>query len=153
MEISEKGLKLIKDSEGFRSEPYLDSVNVATIGYGTTVYPDWKKVTLKDPQITEAMANDYLKNHLNIKVEKQLSDWCMRNSVTLSQNEFDALCSFIYNLGFGAFEGSTLAKKIKNKDSKNSIADEFGRWVKAGGKVLSGLVKRREAERKLFLGL
>lgn len=147
-EHSDKATQLIKQFEGFRSKPYLCPAGVATIGYGTTTYSGGTKVTLKDEPITEQEATLELDEFLR-NIDAGLA---ARLPNKLNQNQFDALVSFIYNVGFGNFERSTLYRKLfsgKRPDYKGA-ADEFGKWVKAGGKTLEGLVKRRAAERALF---
>ena len=146
MKTGLSGLNLIKEKEGLRLKPYLCSAGVATIGYGSTMYADGRKVTLKDAAITEPQALELLANTLG-KYEKAVNDYV---KVTLTQNEFDALVSFTYNLGAGNLLSSTLLKKL-NAGDKAGAANQFEVWNKAGGKVLQGLVTRRAAEKALFL--
>jgi lysozyme len=146
MKTSQAGLGLIKQFEGLRLKPYLCSAGVATIGYGSTMYADGRKVTLKDAAITESQAIELLANTLG-KYEKAVNDYV---KVPLTQNEFDALVSFTYNLGAGNLLSSTLLKKL-NAGDKAGAANQFEVWNKAGGKVLQGLVTRRAAEKALFL--
>ena len=148
MQTSEAGLQLIKSFEGFRAKPYRDAVGIPTIGYGATFYPGGRKVSLNDPAITEAQASELLRNMLQgfeNGVQRQIS-------VPLEQHEFDALVSFAYNLGTNALAGSTLLRKL-NAGDKKGAADQFLRWNRADGRVLSGLTRRREAERAMFLGM
>lgn len=140
------GIDLIKSFEGLYLKPYLDPVNIPTIGIGTIAYPDKRKVSMSDPAITEAQAIEYLEHELREKeqgVEKLVK-------VPLNDNEFAALVCFAYNVGLGALEKSTLLKLL-NADDRKGAADQFLRWNKAGGKELKGLTRRREAERHLFL--
>lgn len=147
MEISEKGLNLIKKFEGFSSSPYLCPANIPTIGYGNTFYEDGTKVTMNDESISEDRANEILK----YKTNKEFGAFVNRAvDVELNQNQFDALVSFAYNLGNGSLEQSTLLKKL-NAGDYDGAADEFLRWNRAGGKILAGLTKRRIEERELFL--
>ena len=146
MKTGLNGLNLIKEKEGLRLKPYLCSAGVATIGYGSTMYADGRKVTLKDAAISESQALELLANTLG-KYEKAVNDYV---KVSLTQNEFDALVSFTYNLGAGNLLSSTLLKKL-NAGDKAGAANQFEVWNKAGGKVLEGLVKRRAAEKALFL--
>ena len=146
MYISQRGLDLIKEFEAFRSKPYLDSVGVATIGYGTTDYGD-KKVTILDTPISEEQAQFFLKKHIEQEVYK-INAFI---KVPLSQNEFDAIYSWVYNIGVYQASTSTLLKLLNNAQPKKDIANQFLRWNKAGGKELKGLTRRREAEQKLFL--
>jgi lysozyme len=146
MKTSHAGLDLIKQFEGLRLKPYLCSAGVPTIGYGSTMYADGRKVNLKDAAITESQSLELLAKTLG-KYEKAVNDYV---KVTLTQNEFDALVSFTYNLGAGNLLSSTLLKKLNSGDKK-AAATQFEVWNKAGGKVLEGLVKRRAAEKALFL--
>lgn len=140
------GIQLIKDFEGFSPKPYLDAVGVPTIGYGATHYADGRRVKMTDKPISEAEASALLQEML-----KQYEDIIHRNvKVKLNQNQFDALVSFVYNLGETNFKKSTLLKKINTNPNDESISLEFAKWVKAGGRVLTGLVRRRKAEAELY---
>lgn len=146
MKTSNKGKAIIKQYEGFRAKPYLCPARVPTIGYGATYYTDGRKVTLRDAAISEADADKLLDKMLG-KYEDAVNRYVQ---VPITQNQFDALVSFCYNLGQGALRKSTLLKKLNNKDY-NGAADAFLNWVYASGKKLQGLVNRRTDERKLFL--
>ena len=147
MKISENGLNLIKEFEGFSSKPYLCPAKIPTIGWGNTYYPDGKKVTLKDKPISEIEAAELL----SYVAQKDFGDKILQLvKVPLSQNQFDALVSICYNIGMGNFSKSTLLKKINQGDFKGAGL-EFERWNKAGGVVLAGLVKRRLKEKALFI--
>lgn len=144
--ISQLGINLIKEFEGFRSKPYLCPAGVPTIGYGTTYYSKNHKVTLTDPQISEDLASELLMGNLStyeLAVDSYTID-------TITQNQFDALTSFAYNLGTNALKNSTLLRKVNINPLDPSIRTEFMKWVNAGGKKLAGLVKRRESEAKLY---
>jgi lysozyme len=143
---SKKGIDLIKKYEGFKSEPYLCPANVATIGFGTTFYPDGRKVKLTDSPVSETIAEVILKRQLE-KFEQYVDSYCID---TINQNQFDALVSFCYNLGPTNLKNSTLLKKVNKNPNDPTIKDEFMKWVKAGGKTLKGLVKRREEEAELY---
>ena len=143
--LSDNGMKLLEQFEGLRLEAYLDSAGIATIGFGTIKYPNGSKVKLGD-KITKAQAKEY-KIHDLKEFEKTVN---MSTTVTLSQNQYDALVSLSYNIGSSAFKNSTLLKKLNIGDYKGA-ADQFLVWNKAGGKKVQGLVNRREAERNLFL--
>ncbi len=146
MKISEKGLNLIKEFEGLRLKPYKDAVGIPTIGYGNTYYEDGRKVSLSDPAITGARATDLLK-----MVVKRYEDAINRYvQVPITQNQFDALVSFAYNVGNENVRKSTLMKLL-NRKQYTEAADQLLRWNKAGGKTLKGLTRRRQAERTLFL--
>lgn len=147
MEISRTGIEFIAQFEGFRSKPYLCPAKVPTIGYGTTIYPGTKqKVSLQDPSITRELAM-YILNE-DVKHYAQAVDSMTVDSIT--QNQFDALTSFAYNLGIEALRKSTLLKKVNANPNDKTIAKEFARWINAGGKPLAGLVKRRHAESNLY---
>lgn len=145
MKASKNCLELIKKFEGFRSEPYLCPAGVPTIGYGSTYYNDGRKVKMSDSPISEAAATLLLSEVVDSfarDVDKTVSG--------LSQNQFDACVSFAYNVGIGAFRTSTLVKRIKANPCDPDIAFQFSRWNKGGGRVLSGLVKRRKEEAELY---
>lgn len=143
--ISKTGIDLISSFEGIRLNAYDDSVGVWTIGIGTTIYQNGVKVK-KGDKCTQEQALEYLQHDLR-SFEKTVNDSV---KVPLSQNQFDALVSLAYNIGSGAFKNSTLLKKLNAKDYAGA-ADQFLVWNKGGGKVLKGLVRRRDAERALFL--
>ena len=145
MKTSSSGTSLIREFEGFVASAYLCPANVWTIGIGTTVYPNGTKVK-KGDKCTQEQALEYLQHDLK-SFEKTVNDSV---KVPLSQNQFDALVSLSYNIGSGAFKSSTLLKKLNAKDYAGA-ADQFLVWNKGGGKVLKGLVRRRNAERALFL--
>ena len=143
MNTSEKGIELIKAHEGFRSHAYPDPGSGGdpwTIGYGTThgVHPGMK--------ITEADAEDMLIKSLPLY--EGIIDRVV--TVKLSQNEYDALVSFVYNVGSKHFLGSTVLRKL-NMGDRRGAADALLMWNKGGGHVMAGLATRRHDERNLFL--
>ncbi len=144
MKISNNGLNLIKQFEGLRLAAYDDGAGVWTIGYGTIKYPNGVRVKHGD-KITQAQADQYIANDV-ATFERAVN---MLVNVPLNQNQFDALVSFTYNLGATNLSASTLLKKLNSKDY-NGAAGEFQKWNKAGGKVMTGLVRRRKAEMELF---
>ena len=144
MKISNNGLNLIKQFEGLKLNAYDDGVGVWTIGYGTIKYPNGVRVNHGD-KITQAQADQYIANDV-ATFERAVN---MLVNVPLNQNQFDALVSFTYNLGATNLSASTLLKKLNSKDY-NGAAGEFQKWNKAGGKVMTGLVRRRKAEMELF---
>lgn len=146
MKTGNNGLELIKKFEGFRSEPYLCPAKVATIGYGATYYPNGNSVMMSDNEITEPEAVDLLKDMLT-SYENSVNKLV---KVEISQNQFDALVSFTYNLGAGALSKSTLLKKVNANCCDTTIANEFMKWNKAGGKELRGLTIRRKEESNLY---
>lgn len=139
MRVSPMGLGLIKAFEGFRSRAYLDSAGVPTIGYGHTL-----NVKPGD-EITEEQALEFLK----ADVKEHAGVIRLMGDVELTQYQFDALASLIFNIGTGAFASSTLRKRLV-EGMYTLAADEFLRWNRAGGKVVPGLERRRRAERHLF---
>jgi lysozyme len=144
--LSQKGVDLIKQFEGLSLTPYVCAGGINTIGYGNTYYMNGKKVTLKDPKITQKQAEELLKHSLST-YEKAVDSFCRDD---ISQGQFDALVSFAYNLGTGALQKSTLIKKVNANPKDVTIADEFAKWNKANGRVLVGLTRRRQAEAKLY---
>ncbi|MEQ3425757.1 lysozyme [Citrobacter braakii] len=148
MQTSEKGIKNIKDFEGCSLTAYPDPGTGGapwTIGYGWTNHVDGKPVK-RGMTIDQDTADRLLKTGL-VGYE---NDVLKVAKVKLTQGQFDALVSFAYNVGSRALSTSTLLKKLNDGDVKGA-ADEFPRWNKSGGKVMSGLTRRREAERALFL--
>jgi len=145
MQTSEKGIALIKQFEGCKLTAYQDSVGVWTIGYGWTQPVDGKPIRA-GMTIKQETAERLLKTGL-VSYESDVSRLV---KVGLTQEQFDALVSFTYNLGARSLSTSTLLRKLNAGDYAGA-ADEFLRWNKAGGKVLNGLTRRREAERALFL--
>lgn len=144
---SAAGVSLIKEFEGLRLKAYPDPATGGepwTIGIGTTVYPDGRKVRPGDV-ITEAQAEQYLRHDLG-RFEADVNR--LTGGVT-TQGQFDALVSLCYNIGEGALKTSTLLRKHNEGDYTDAAA-EFPRWNRAGGKVMTGLTRRREAERKLY---
>lgn len=145
--INQEGLELIKEFEGLekrlpdgRIAAYIDAVGVPTIGYGHT------KGVFLGQIITREQAEEFLRDDLQ-DAELAVSRLV---KVSLNDNQFSALVSFVFNLGAGALGESTLLRKLNGSDYQEA-ADEFPRWVNAGGRRLLGLVRRRAAERQLFL--
>ncbi|MCU0565301.1 MAG: lysozyme [Oculatellaceae cyanobacterium Prado106] len=139
--INAKGLELIKSFEGLRLEAYLDAVGIWTIGFGTTegVAPGMR--------ITLAQAEAFLKRD----VEKFETAVIANVTAPINVDQFSALVSFVYNVGAGAFAGSTLLQMLNRRDYQGA-ADQLLRWNKGGSEELPGLTRRRQAERALFLG-
>lgn len=139
-------IKLIEDSEGLRLRPYHDTKGVATIGLGSTFYENGTPVTMNDSPITKERAYSLMQTVLSSfarKVSAMLS-------VSVSQNEFDALCDFAYNCGPENLHTSTLLRKL-NANDRQGAAAEFGKWNHDDGVVEPGLTTRRANERALFL--
>ena len=139
MKASVDAYKLIKQFEGLRLKAYLCPAGIWTIGYGHTsgVSPN-SFITIQE-------ADEYL--HRDVAtIEMKLN----KLNLILRQCQWDAIISFVFNVGIGNFKSSTLLAKIRTNPDDNSIMDEFLRWVYANGKVMKGLQKRRLAEMKLY---
>lgn len=144
MKLSENGYNVIKQFEGIRNDAYLDSVKIPTIGIG------FIKINEKKVTMGMHMTNEEIEKEFFIQIVKYEN--AVNNNVKskLNQNQFDALVSFTFNLGEGSLKSSTLLKKVNINPSDPSIANEFAKWDKAGGKQIAGLTKRRAAEAKLY---
>ena len=136
-----EGVSLIKKFEGCELEAYQCSANVWTIGYGHT------KDVEKGDTITKEEAEQMLVDELH-EYENYVNKYV---NVALSQNQFDALVSWVYNLGPANLKASTMLK-VLNSGEYEDVPAQIKRWNKAGGKVLEGLIRRREAEACLFQG-
>ena len=141
MTTSKSGLQLIKDYEGLRLRAYLCPAGVWTIGFGHT------KGVRQGQVITEEQACNYLVEDV-APIERLLNVL----GVNFRQEQFDALVSWIFNLGSGNFQHSTLLRKIMADASDEEICTEIVRWVNSNGKPLTGLKKRRIAEANMFAG-
>lgn len=139
MKTSEKLLLQLMAMEGLSLTAYEDAAGVLTIGYGHT------KDVLPSDRISEWWAKELLKDDVE-EVEQQVREL----DVARTEGQFDALVSFVFNLGIDRLKTSTLLKVIREGGSKNAIKREFKRWVHAGGKQLKGLERRREWEAKRF---
>lgn len=140
--VSAKGVALVKEFEGFIGHPYRDAVGVWTIGYGHT-----RGVTAKTKPITKTEGAKLLAKDLNEKY----APYVVALKLPLKQHMFDALVSFVYNLGPGAVASDTGVGRELRAHHWNKAADRMLEWDKAGGRVLQGLHRRRVAERALFL--
>jgi len=140
--ITQNGIDLIKRFEGFSRTVYFCPAGYQTIGYGHVVKPheDFSA------GIDEAQAEELLRQDAAIAEQAVLR----LINVPLTDCQFDALVSFTYNLGGGALQRSTLRRKI-NREEHADVPEQFMRWVWAGGRKLKGLVRRREAEVKLYI--
>tara|TARA_R100000388_G_C7220366_1_gene148599 strand:+ start:70 stop:513 length:444 start_codon:yes stop_codon:yes gene_type:complete len=141
MKISQEGIDLIKHFEGCELESYLCSAGVLTIGYGTT------KNVVEGMKISQHQAEELLMKDLE-EFEEYVEDLI---DVKLEQHQFDALVAWTYNLGPTNLKTSTL-RKVLNKGAYDDVPEQMKRWNKAGGQVLKGLVRRRDAEALLFEG-
>lgn len=133
--------------EGLRLKAYLCPAGHPTIGYGTCFYPNGKQVSLSDPQITQAIADELLMNDLS-RFAKEVINLCP-GLITETPGRFAAILDFTYNLGAGRLKASTLRKRVNAKDWP-SVKSELLKWVRGGGRVLPGLQLRRTAECKLI---
>lgn len=139
--INQAGVDLIKRFEGCRLKSYQCAAGVWTIGYGHT-----GKSVKPNQTITQHQADEILEYDLE-KFSEGVDD--LTKKIGLSENQFAACVSLAFNIGVTRFASSTLYKKLMKGDA-DGAAEEFGKWVKAGGKKLEGLVKRRVAEQELF---
>lgn len=146
MKINSKGIEILKNFEGIKLKPYLDSGNIPTIGIGTTIYENGIRVTMKDPAITVERAEELLRHDV-AALEQAIS---AALTVKLTDDQFSALICLAYNIGIKAFLTCTLFK-VLSLGQYDKAADQFLVWNKVNGKVITGLTNRREAERKLFL--
>jgi GH24 family phage-related lysozyme (muramidase) len=142
MRLGDRGADLIKSFEGFRSCPYRDAVGVWTIGYGST-----KGVGPTSRCISRAEAE----RRMRAEIDATYGQAVNALGLPLNQNQFDALTSFVYNVGPGALAASTGIGQALRKRQWRRAGDELLRWNRAGGRELAGLTRRRRAERELFL--
>ena len=147
LHASGKIVDLIKRWEGYRGTAYKP---VATEQYYTIGWGHYGADVTAGMTITAEEGTRLLLEDIYTKCEKPLDALCSKDGVVLNQQEYDALVSFVFNLGSGKLASSTLWKKVVAGD-RQGAADEFGKWVKAGGKVLPGLVRRRACERNIWL--
>lgn len=146
MKLNDAGYRLITEFEGLVLHPYLDSVKVPTIGFGSTYYADGRRVTMLDKPITKDQAFELFKlvaDRFALRVSKLITS-------AVNQNQFNACVSIAYNIGMGNFGGSTLLKKVNANPNDITISAEFKKWNKAGGKVVTGLVNRRQKEALIY---
>jgi lysozyme len=154
MKSDTKGKQLTKSFEHCSLVPYLCPGGVATIGWGNTIYPNGKKVTIRDKPITQTFADEMFEFIYSL-FEKDVASLL---KVNVNQNQFNALVDFAYNVcsdidqdeipeGLG---DSTLLKKVNRNPNDVTIAAEFMKWNKAKGKVLNGLTRRRQANVAMY---
>ena len=141
MKTSDKGMALIREHEGYRDTAYLCPGGVWTIGYGHT------SGVREGQRCTPMDAGRWLKEDI-AAAEREVS--FQTQGVPLRQCQYDALVSFVYNIGAGNFRKSTLLKKVRANPDSPSLREEFEKWIYGGGRVLPGLVARREAEADLY---
>ena len=166
MKISEKGEHLMHFFEGYRNKPYRCSAAIWTVGWGHAMYSDqlnlpnvrkegYTGLIRSEYQLKEGDARVWSKEEL-VNLFKMDIDNFERGVLRLSpalashQSKFDAVVSFAYNAGLGNYQRSTIRMKV-NRGDWEGAAEAFMSWTKAGGKEVAGLVKRRVAEKKLFL--
>lgn len=142
MKTSQEGIELIKQFEGFVAAPYLCPAGKWTIGYGHVIgaHEDYTGKTIDETMGEALLAQDV------VPCEQALEQWVR---VRLRQASFDALVSFIYNVGVGAFRDSTLLKRL-NAGAYREIPGQLRRWVNVRGEFNAGLARRRQAEADLF---
>ena len=142
MKISEDGLELIKKFEGCETTAYQDSVGVWTIGFGHTKgVEEGQTCSIEDAESMLADEMDEYEGYINNMVK-----------VELQQHEFDSLVAWVYNLGPTNLSESTMLK-VLNGGQFDRVPDEMNRWTRAGGEILEGLVRRRQAESLMFQNL
>ena len=147
MKLSAEGLNLIKQFEGVRSRPYRCPANLWTVGVGHLIgdgksLPKSYNRTFTEEEINAILIRDLSRFERGIR---------MYIKVPLRQCEYNSLCSFAFNLGLGTLQRSTLRQKI-NRGDKEGAAKEILKYCRAGGKIVKGLQRRREAEYRMFLG-
>jgi lysozyme len=135
--------------EGFSSKPYICPAGYPTIGYGTVYKPDGTKVTMQDAPISRELANQWLMRELR----NNYMAGVLKASPILIRNQrlLAAITDFAYNLGVGRYRASTLKRRVDSNDLIG-VETELRKWIRGGGKVLPGLVKRRQAEIDLLRG-
>lgn len=141
MKTSKQGIELIKRYEGLRLKAYVCPAGVATIGWGHT------------KGVKAGMVIDLAEAERLLADDIAIAERCVNcDAENLNQNQFDALVSFVFNVGTANYKKSTLRKKVLSNPNDPAIADQFERWVYAKGKVLLGLMKRRADECELYFG-
>lgn len=151
-QASKRIIEFISSFEGFSAKPYYDITGVPTIGYGATYYQDGRKVTMKDPEITHECALDLKAFHIKV-TENAVNELVKSN---INQNQFDALVSWVYNLGKENLRTSTMLKKINANPNDPSIKASWVQWNKARnpktGKLefSNGLNRRRHEEVAIY---
>ena len=141
MKTGNKGIELIKHFEGCELQAYQCAAGVWTIGYGHT----------KGVQPGDEWSEDHANHMLEVELEEYENYVSTAVTVPLSQNQFDALVSWVYNLGNGNLTSSTMLK-VLNSGDYDGVPAQIIRWNTAGGKVLEGLNRRRQAEADMFVG-
>ena len=156
MKVSQQCKEMIKHHEGVRHKPYRCPAKLWTVGVGHVLYPDQGRLPL-DQRDAFPLAPEDNRTFSKAEVDGLLASDLQRFEVgvsrlfpmVLTQNQNDALVSFAFNLGLGGLQRTTLRQKVLREEPE--AADEFLKFVRGGGKILPGLVKRRNDERALFL--
>ena len=157
MKVSDKAIEVIKHHEGIRTKPYQCPALLWTVGVGHVIDPNHAKVPLAERKalpipdgwnrvLPMSEVDDILKRDL-VSFERGVERYC---PVPLTQGQCDALVSFSFNVGLGTLQRSTLRQKVLRGDMAGA-AEEFSKYTIGGGKVLKGLVSRRNDEKALFL--
>lgn len=151
----DEAIKLITQFEGFRPKPYLDALKIPTIGYGTTRYPDGRKVTMRDPPISEEYGKECLKFHVKDDCEL-LESFLISKKIKLTDRQFSSLVCFSYNCGCGPVvtqgKGINLALQTPSFKGIDKALMAYTKGTLNGKRIeLPGLVRRRKAELALFL--
>ena len=154
MKLSEKGIQILHHFESCSLEPYLCPAKIPTIGWGNTTYTSGKKVSMKNPTITQKQADDLFLVIVS-KFEKEVKSIVTSD---LTDDQFSALVSFAYNVGSDididtipeGLGDSTLLKKVNINPNDPTIPSEFLKWNKSGSTVLKGLTRRRQSEAHLY---
>lgn len=140
-------LELCREFEGFRARPYLCSANVPTIGWGSTFYLNGRRVTLEDPPISRAQADELLEMSIRTIYLPGVLRLCP--GLVAHPRALNSTVDFVYNLGIGRLQTSTLRREL-NAEDWDGAREQLMRWVRGGGRVLPGLVRRRQAEAALL---
>ena len=141
MKLDQAGIDFLHEREGYRSKPYLDTKGIPTIGYGNTYYPDGRKVTMQDKPLTPALA-EQLFHAMVDPLEKQINALI---KTKLTQNQYNAIVSFTYNVGIGALSNSTALKKINANPNDPTIREALMRFNKP-----PEIIGRRKMEADLY---
>lgn len=157
MNISPKAVEMVKHHEGVRFKPYRCPAKLWTIGVGHVLYPDQGKMPVDQrdgyplrPEDNRIFSKEEVNGILRADLQRFERGVLLFCPVNLTQGMFDSLVSFSFNCGLGTLQRSTLRQKLLRGD-KAGAAEELLKYTKGGGKVLPGLVKRRQDERALFL--
>ena len=157
MKISARGIQLIKHWEGVRYRPYICSARLHTVGVGHVLYPNQGRLPLDqrdafplEPHDNRTFSSDEVNGILSTDLQRFEVGVARLFPLVLTQGQNDALVSFAFNLGLGGVQRSTLRSKVLRGETQEA-ADEFLKFTRGGGKILPGLVKRRNDERALFL--